>query len=136
VYVGSIGTPISAFLGVLAGNFFTRRGAKELETRSRREEVLRNLRWASELAVDADERKAALGVAQLNALADSDLLDESQQLFVDAALETVIRVPLEELAEAGEDAQVVELVAMTDEMRAAIESWTPMRDDESGEDGG
>jgi hypothetical protein len=74
-------------------------------------------------------------VAELIALADSDLLDESQQLFVYTALEAVIRDPLEELAEAGEDVQVVEVLGTTDELRAAVESWKPMRDDEGGNDG-
>jgi hypothetical protein len=103
LYVAGIGGPVAALLSFPLTNLVTRRGAKERETRSRREEVLRNLRWASELAVDTDERKAKLGVAELIVLAYSDLLDESQQLFVYAALEAVIRDPLEELAEAGEE---------------------------------
>jgi hypothetical protein len=61
LYVAGIGGPVAALLSFPLTNLVTRRGAKELETRSRREEVLRNLRWASELAVDTDERKAKLG---------------------------------------------------------------------------
>jgi hypothetical protein len=52
-------------------------------------------------------RKSELGVAQLIALGDSDLLDEAQQLFVDAALEAVIGDAAEEVEAAGPDAEVV-----------------------------
>jgi ribosome assembly protein YihI (activator of Der GTPase) len=84
---------------------------------------MRNLRWAAELAVHEDDRKAQLGVAQLNALDASDLLDESQQLFIDAALDAVVSVPLEELDELGDDAFVVETdIAMTDDLRRVLES--------------
>lgn len=103
----SFGTPASAFVGVLVGNLLTRRGAKELERRSKREELLRNLRWAAELAVSDEMGKAQLGLAELQALADSDLLEVEQKLFIDAALEAVVREPEEELEEAGEDAQAV-----------------------------
>lgn len=102
------GTPISAFLGGLVGQVVTRRGAKELERRSRREEVMRTLRWAAELAIDSDSLKARLGVDQLNALGDSDLLDESGQLFVDAALQSVLSEPVVKIEAAGDDAQVLE----------------------------
>jgi soluble lytic murein transglycosylase-like protein len=64
-----------------------------------------NLRWAAELAVSADEGKAQLGFAELRALADSDLLEAGQKLFIDAAPEAVVREPAEELEEAGEDAR-------------------------------
>ena len=37
----------------------------------RREEVMRNVRWAAELAVDVDQTKANLGVWQLNAPSQS-----------------------------------------------------------------
>lgn len=56
---------------------------------------MRNLRWAAELAVSEDSRQAELGVAHLLALTESDLLDESQQLCVDAALQSVVRQPAE-----------------------------------------
>jgi hypothetical protein len=37
--VVSFGTPVAAFLGVLLAQWITRKGATELETRSRREEL-------------------------------------------------------------------------------------------------
>ena len=91
VYAVSIGAPVAAFLGTLLGHAVSRRGARELERRSRREEVMRNLRWAVELALDADPRRAGLGVSQLTALLWSDLLDRSAELFVDAALADLVR---------------------------------------------
>ena len=68
---------------------------------------MRNLRWAAELAVDRDEAKSALGVAQLIALGDSDLLDEDQQLFVDAALAAVVDDAAKEVEAAGPEVEVV-----------------------------
>jgi hypothetical protein len=109
VLVISVGTALAAFAGGLIGTLVARRGARELEARSRREETMRSLRWGAELAVSADDRTARLGIAQLRALAESDLLDEGQQLFVDAALDAVVRVPADRIAEAGSDARVVQL---------------------------
>ena len=80
--VVSVGTPIVTFVGVLIAQVVGRKGDRELETRSKREETMRNLRWAAELAVSTDEAEAKLGVAQLNALGDSTMLDDAQQLFV------------------------------------------------------
>lgn len=47
VFVVAFGSPILASLGVLMAQFVGRWSAKELETRSRREETMRNLRWAA-----------------------------------------------------------------------------------------
>ncbi len=69
-------------------------GTSQLEVRSKREETMRNLRWAAECSVDLDQNKARLGLAQLKALGSSDLLDAGQQLFIDAALQAVVRQPL------------------------------------------
>jgi hypothetical protein len=79
VYVIAFGTPLSAFLGVLISQWLLRRTAKETDTRSKREELMRNLRWAAELAASEEERKSELGVAQLTALGESDLLDAGDQ---------------------------------------------------------
>jgi hypothetical protein len=99
----SIGTPVLTFLGVLLAQFLTRKSATELEVRSKREETMRNLRWAAELAVSGDPTQAKLGVSQLVALGDSDLLDDAQQLFIDAALSAVVEDPADEI---GDDADV------------------------------
>lgn len=90
VYAVSICTPGSALLGVLLTGWLNRRTAMELERRSQREEVMRLLRWAAELAIAEDERKVELGVDQLRALAHSDLLGGQEKAFVDAALESAL----------------------------------------------
>lgn len=110
VYAVSLGTPIFTFLGVLLAQFIARIGAREMEARSRREEVMRNLRWAAELAVSEADGMADLGVAQLTALLESDLLDESEKVFVEAALDPVYEGPEAELDGLGEGADVVQYV--------------------------
>ena len=83
-------TPLLAFAGAQLGVALNRRGAQELERRSVREETMRNVRWAAELAVVADVRRAALGVTQLRALHRSDVLDSYERAMVTAALDTVV----------------------------------------------
>jgi hypothetical protein len=98
--IGAVATPGLAFIGASLGVVLNRRAARELETRSRREETMRSLRWAAELAVDGDVRRAELGVAQLRALGSSDHLDSEQQGFVEAALDSVVEEPFEDIRDA------------------------------------
>jgi hypothetical protein len=107
VWTLSFGSPALAFVGVVIGQFLTRRGARELETRSKREEVMRVLRWAAELAVSDDQGHARLGVAELGALLGSELLDDEEKDFVQAALTAVVRVPVHQIEELGDTVQVV-----------------------------
>jgi len=110
VWVLSFGSPLLAFVGVVFGQMITRRGARELEFRSKREEVMRILRWAAELSVSDEQAHARLGVAELGALLESELLDEEEKDFVQAALTAVVWVPVEQielLGDEGEDVQVV-----------------------------
>ena len=110
VWVLSFGSPVLAFVGVVFGQTVTRRGARELEFRSKREEVMRVLRWAAELAVSDDQAHSRLGVAELGALLQSELLDEEEKDFVQAALTAVVRVPveqIEQLEQLGRDAIVI-----------------------------
>ena len=106
VYLISFGTPLLAFAGGLFGQIILRRGATELEARSKREELMRMLRWASELAISDDDPKARLGVAQLRALLDSSLLTAEEINFVRAALTASIRNPVEQMEQIGEEARV------------------------------
>lgn len=106
VFAVSFGSPLLAFVGVLVSQWIGRKGAAELETRSRREETMRNLRWAAELAVSEDAARADLGVSQLIALGDSELLDDDQQLFVDAALDAVVDSAADEIDAAGPGVEV------------------------------
>lgn len=114
VYAVSFGTPVAAFLGVLVAQWITRKGARELETRSRREETMRNLRWAAELAVSKDDGMADLGVNQLAALLESDLLEDAEKIFVEAALDAVYEDPEAELEELGEEAEAIQYVEDVD----------------------
>jgi hypothetical protein len=86
VFAVSFGSPTLSFLGVLFGQWIGRKSSKEAETRSRREETMRTLRWAAELAASDERPRSELGVSQLLALGESDLLDAAQRLFVDAAI--------------------------------------------------
>ncbi len=133
IWVVSLATPLAALVGVLVGQWVTRRGATELETRSKREETLRNLRWAAELAVHDNARIADLGVAQLEALLDSELLDDREKVFVEAALNTVYEDVELELEELGADAEAVQAPTrgvspgLTGGARSDV-SWPPDHD--------
>lgn len=109
VWFVSLGGPIGAVLGVVVTNWVSRRNADETEQRSLREETMRTLRWAAELAVSPDAGRAALGVAELQALASSAMNDDEQQAFVDAALAQALDGPrsaIEAAEAAGQEAEV------------------------------
>jgi hypothetical protein len=116
VYCVAFGAPVLAFVGAFVGHWLGRKTAAELETRSKREETMRTLRWAAELAIDGDERRATLGFRQLVALQDSEMLDSEQDLFVDAALDSAVDDPVSEVAEieAAGDVAEVEVVDSED----------------------
>lgn len=69
----AVGTPLLAFAGVLVGHLLLRRGALEQDVRWRREETMRLLRWAAELALDADPGRSTVGVSAIGALQRSEL---------------------------------------------------------------
>ena len=72
---------------------------------------MRTLRWAAELAASEKPDMSQLGVAELIALSESDLLDDSQKVFIDAALESIITEPTEEIEQiesTGDEVDVVE----------------------------
>ena len=137
VYLVAFGTPVLAFIGGLIGQLIGRRGAVELERRSKREEVMRNLRWAAELAVSPDEGKAQLGVAQLRSLFDSQIIGEDEKEFVLAALKVPIgalAAQIEQIEQRGEDVRVIgdSGLAASDEVDlpskpaplVAVQHWT------------
>ncbi len=135
LFTVAFGSPILAFLGVLLAQVLTRKSATELEARSKREETMRILRWAAELAVSPDDRMADLGVAQLGALLRSDLLDDSEKVFVEVALDAVYEDPEAELTQLGEDAEVIQLVA-TDDIGLTDEVNVEVSSSEEPDDGG
>ena len=107
VWVLSFGSPTVTAAIALLGQYFSRSGDQELETRSKREEVLRNLRWAAELAVSDDIGKARLGVQELQALRDSKLLTPSEEGFIDAALHAAIEEPREAIAQSADPEVII-----------------------------
>lgn len=138
IYLLGFGSPVLAFAGGALGPLVTRKGDTELEARSKREEVMRNLRWAAELAVSDEENTSRLGVAELRALAASPLLDAEEQGFIDAALRTVIKDAEAEVeaaeTETGEEPEIVQLVEdLTD---LADEPRTELSSDDDDRDGG
>lgn len=108
VYAVSFGTPLSAFVGVIIGHLLLRRGATELDVWRRREETMRLLRWASEQAASSHPAKARMGVAALDALSNSELLQTPDQELVDAVIDSLIEKPVEEIEQAR-GAHVIEV---------------------------
>jgi len=109
LYLVSFGTPVAAFIGVIVGHFLLRKGANELDVWRRREETMRMLRWASEQAASQDVYKSRMGVAALDALSTSELLQEPDQNLVDAVIDSLIEEPVEEIEEAAGEVEVIEI---------------------------
>jgi hypothetical protein len=112
VYLISFGTPLSAFLGTILGQLFTRQASRELDHRARHAEAMRMLRWAAEQATSDDDRTARVGTELLGTMAESEALDSDDQAFVDAALGAVIDEPLEQYYDRGGAPGVVEMVSI------------------------
>ncbi len=109
VYLVSIGTPVAAFVGVVLGHYLLRKGANELDVWRRREETMRLLRWASEQAASSESAKARMGVAALDALSTSELLQGPDQALVDAVIDSLIEEPVEEIEQSQGDVNVIEV---------------------------
>ena len=74
---------------------------------------MRNLRWAAELAVSDDVRKARLGNRELGALQTSRMLDADDVGFIYAALDAALDVPVHAIEQAGGDVEVVATTGLT-----------------------
>jgi hypothetical protein len=107
VFTLGFGSPVLAAGITVLGYYLGYRAAGDLEARSRREEVMRNLRWAAELAVSNDAAKARLGVRELEALRDSKMLTPIEQGFIYAALKVTVEIPRQAIAESAGDVDVV-----------------------------
>jgi hypothetical protein len=107
VFTLSFGSPVLAAGITALGYYLGHRAARDLEARSKREEVMRNLRWAAELAASNDAAKARLGVYELKALRVSEMLTPLDQGFVDAALMATIAIPRQAIAQSVKDPEVV-----------------------------
>lgn len=108
VYCVSFGAPLAALTGVLFGHLIARRGVSELDRRAKREESMRTLRWAGELALAEDGGRARVGVAALDALSASPWLQAEDQAFIDAVLMALITTGAPNYPESG-DADVFQL---------------------------
>lgn len=109
VYSVAVGTPLLAFLGVVVGHALLRRTANELDLWRRREETMRMLRWASEQAASTEPAKARMGLAALDALGSSELLQEPDGMFVDAVLDSLLEEPVEQIEEGAGEVDVIEI---------------------------
>ena len=107
VFTLGFGSPVLAAGITALGYYLGHRAARDLEARSTREEVMRNLRWAAELAASNDAARARLGVHELNALRDSRMLTVIDQGFVDAALMATIEIPRQAITQSAKDPEVV-----------------------------
>ena len=109
LFVVSFGTPLAALAGVVVGQVLLRRGANELDVWRRREETMRMLRWASEQAASPEIATSRMGVAALEALSTSELLQEPDQNLVDAVIDSLLEEPVDEIEEAVGEVEVVEI---------------------------
>ncbi|MEJ7772998.1 MAG: hypothetical protein WKF51_13935 [Geodermatophilaceae bacterium] len=109
VYSVAFGTPLLAFLGVVVGHALLRRTANELDVWRRREETMRMLRWASEQAASVEPAKARMGIAALDALSGSELLQEPDGIIVDAVLVSLLAEPVEQIEEGAGEVDVIEI---------------------------
>lgn len=80
-----------ALVGVLVAQGVILHQGVRAERRWRREQSLEMLRWAAELSVDADPKRAELGVAALRSLEDSPLLDDQDQLILTATFGAAVQ---------------------------------------------
>lgn len=109
VYSVAFGTPLLAFLGVVVGHALLRRTANELDVWRRREETMRMLHWASEQAASVEPAKARMGIAALDALSGSELLQEPDGMIVDAVLVSLLAEPVEQIEEGAGEVDVIEI---------------------------
>jgi hypothetical protein len=93
-----------------------RRAARDREARFKREEVMRNLRWAAELAVSDDAAKMRLGVRELDALRNSKMLGPDAEEIIYAALRAAIEIPVQRIEQSGLEADAVVIKTADDDL--------------------
>jgi len=108
--VAAAAAPVLAFAGSWLGVRGNRRASLELDRWRRREETMRLLRWAVELALDGDERRAGVGIAALDALQESELLQDEELDLVETVAQSLVEETESQYdhdTEIGEDDEVV-----------------------------
>jgi hypothetical protein len=103
----AVGSPVATAAIALRGQAINRRDSQESEVESKRQEVMTTLRWAAELAVSDDVRKARLGNQELRALQNSKLLGATEVDFIIAALDAALEVPVREIEQAEGEVEIV-----------------------------
>jgi hypothetical protein len=93
---------------------------------------MRNLRWAAELAVSDDVRKARLGNRELEALQNSNMLSPAEVDFIYAALNAALDETREAIEQAGEEVEVV----ATDSLSATGEVLIASEDEAEQQEAG
>lgn len=97
-----VATPVLAFAGGMTSHLLTRKTATELDRWRKREETMRMLRWATELAIDTDPDRARAGLVVLAALLDSPLLDDADVNLVATVAQYVATDDVDNTEERGE----------------------------------
>ena len=67
------------------------------------------LRWASEQAASPDEAVSRMGVAALDALNTSELLQTPDKELVEAVIDSLLEEPVEGIEQADGEVQVIEV---------------------------
>lgn len=132
LYLLAFGSPVLGFVGGLIAPLVARRGAVELEVRSKREEAMRTLRWAAELAVSNDVRKARLGNRELEALENSEMLTAAEIEFIYKAYDAALDVPVHAFEQARGE---VKIIGTTGRHRATGEDLVPSEGEDEQQEG-
>jgi hypothetical protein len=81
------------------------------------------------LAVSEDVRRARLGMEQLQALRDSQMLSPAEEGFIDAALRAAIAVPRQAIEHATDEVEVIATTGVSE----IAEALVPSEEDEHEE---
>lgn len=107
VGVIAVASPVVTATLTVRGQNLSRGDAQEQEIEAKRQEVMTTLRWAAELAVSNDVRKARLGIQELKALQNSPLIGAIEGEFIIAALDAALEVPVLAIQQAEGDVEIV-----------------------------
>jgi hypothetical protein len=132
VGVLAVGSPVVTAVLTVRSQNLSHGEAREQEGEARREEVMTTLRWAAELAVSNDVRKARLGVQELKALQKSRLIGPVEEEFIIAALDAALEVPILAIEQGGDDVEVF----ATSDPDSSADDFVPSEEDDQQEGGG
>jgi hypothetical protein len=90
------------------------------------------LRWAAELAVSDDVRKARLGIQELRALQNSRLLGPTEVDFIIAALDAALEVPVLAIEQAEGEVEIIATTSLSATGEVLVSSEEDEDEDVSG----